>query len=212
MNFKKTRLPGILLCIMMICSINPAMAGTINLALNGIASQSSTLVQGPIFSADYAIDNHTGGVYPGTMITHTDYVDRFQSPWWQVDLGENKQFNDIIIWNRVGNPFGQLSDFTVSVFDNHSNTIWTSHYDFFIENTTAGTIGETSSGMIIDFGTGISGEIVKIQNGPQAGQGYLALAEVQVLQSNNNPVPEPATMLLLGVGLLGIAGVSRKQK
>lgn len=39
----------------------------------------------------------------------------------------------------------------------------------------------------------------------------VACEEINIHTSNFNPVPEPATMLLVGCGLLGIAGVSRKK-
>jgi len=38
------------------------------------------------------------------------------------------------------------------------------------------------------------------------------LSHVSFWAAENNPVPEPTTMLLFGLGLLGVAGVSRKKK
>jgi len=47
-----------------------------------------------------------------------------------------------------------------------------------------------------------------IQISTIAGDGWYSLSEIQAM---GTPVPEPATMLLLGAGLIGLAGYGRKK-
>jgi hypothetical protein len=48
--------------------------------------------------------------------------------------------------------------------------------------------------------------------GTGEGNPYLGLAVRPGEVAYTNPVPEPTTILLFGIGLLGLAGVSRKKK
>lgn len=185
-------------------------ADPINLALTGSATQSSTYGPfSPPLGAANAIDGNTEGnlyLFPGS-VTHTNFE---YQPWWQVDLLGMFDLDQIVLWNRTVNTTTdgldigyRLSNFNVSVLDDLSNTVWTS--DFF----TGG--GYPNPTLIIDLPENTIGKIVKVQlNGSE----YLSLAEVQVFgaDGNSSPVPEPATMLLLGSGLLGLAGMRRKFK
>ena len=84
-----------------------------NMALNQSASQSSTYGDGV---AAIAVDgNLNGGGSPwgtGASITHTE---RTSQPWWQVDLGEEADIEQVNIYNRTSCCTGRLKDFHILV-------------------------------------------------------------------------------------------------
>jgi hypothetical protein len=95
-------------------------SGDENVAPKGKATQSSTDYNGP---AELAIDNVTDGDYfTAKSTTHTK---KQKSPWWEVDLGEARPIDRIVLFNRIdGDLHTRLHDFRVSVLGPGRQPVW----------------------------------------------------------------------------------------
>lgn len=95
------------------------LAGAENLARTGKATQSSTDFAGP---PEFAIDGNKSGVFEQKSVTHT----RTESnPWWEVDLGDVKRFDRIVVWNRTDGDVGvRLAGAKVIVLDAERQPVW----------------------------------------------------------------------------------------
>ncbi len=60
------------------------------------------------------------------------------------------------------------------------------------------------------YGLGFGSDVISYITLSHGGDDWIVLDDIQY--GGGNPVPEPATMLLLGLGLIGIAGARRKLK
>ena len=178
--------------ILVIIGLTATAQADTNLALTGIATQSSTGWGG---LAGRAIDGNTDGSWYDNSVTHTDY----EQGWWKVDLNNTYSLEKIVIWNRTDCCGERLSNFYVSVLDQHGGVVWMHNY------FTSG--GNPNPSLSINLPSNTLGEIVKVGLN---GVNWLSLAEVQVFEST--AVPEPCTMLLLGVGLVGLASFRKKFK
>lgn len=97
-------------------------AGDENVARKGTASQSTTGFNGP---AKLANDGNTSGVYTDGSVSHTDSGD--PNPWWEVDLGEAKPIDRIVVWNRTDGSVGKrLEGYVVKLLDAERNEVWSS--------------------------------------------------------------------------------------
>jgi hypothetical protein len=84
-----------------------------NVALKGTATQSTTDYDG---EAKRAIDGNTNGSYfESNSVTHTALSD---DPWWELDLGDERNLNEIVLWNRTdGGTASRLNGVKISVLD-----------------------------------------------------------------------------------------------
>ena len=79
-------------------SMVPQPPGT-NLALRKPATQSSTSEWSRGVSPKQDAARLVSGVFSGSYNNHTDLEDQ---PWWQVDLGDIRQIQQVRIYNRIG--------------------------------------------------------------------------------------------------------------
>ncbi|MEI2727369.1 MAG: DUF1553 domain-containing protein [Verrucomicrobiota bacterium] len=95
--------------------------GSDNLARKGRASQSSVDFDGP---PDRAIDGNTNGDYEAAKsTTHTKTEN---DPWWEVDLGEARTLDSVVVWNRTGGEVGErLANFRLQALDGNRQPVWT---------------------------------------------------------------------------------------
>ncbi|VVH66216.1 lipoprotein, putative, partial [uncultured Gammaproteobacteria bacterium] len=151
--------------------ISPIHATNINLALGKPATQSSTFPYHSILPvAGYAVDGNTDGYFLNKSTTHTKYE---QGAWWQVDLGEEKNINQIIIYNRTDCCADRLSNYRVSISNKADFSTHTYQQDFH---------GAPNPKKSIELGANDKkGRYVRIQ---LLDDYYLSLAEVQVMGVN----------------------------
>ena len=88
------------------------MAGGVNVALQGKASQSSTSYEGP---AELAIDGNTDGRFEQASVTHTATE---SNPWWEVELADAVWPDELSVWTRTdSNLFERLRGLRVELLD-----------------------------------------------------------------------------------------------
>ncbi|MEM6633480.1 MAG: discoidin domain-containing protein, partial [Bacteroidota bacterium] len=147
-----------------------------NLALNQSTSQSSTYGDGV---ASIAVDGNTDGNGSpwgaSASLTHTQSE---ANPWWQVDLGQQADIEQVNVFNRTGCCLDRLKDFYVFVSEqpfSNSASVSSLVNDPQVSNTFfAGQAGASEN-----ISLNATGRYVRIQL--SASNGPLHIAEVQIM-------------------------------
>jgi mono/diheme cytochrome c family protein len=95
-------------------------SGADNVARTGTATQSSTNYEG---KPELAIDGNTNGDFFGAM--STTHTAQSKDPWWELDLGEQRPLDRLVIWNRTdGNLQSRLNGAVIQVLDADRKTVF----------------------------------------------------------------------------------------
>ena len=105
-------------------------SGGKNVAPHGVARQQSTADGG---EAGRAIDGNTNGKPDEGSVSQTRGIREYrrgtkdlpaETPWWEVDLGEIKPLQRIVVWNRSDTNLFFLKNYTIRVLDAARNPVW----------------------------------------------------------------------------------------
>jgi|GEM_PF-6852039 len=205
---KKAFLSAVAICLLLIGNIGGANATNImldstvtfhgtNLYTNARSQADlSTLVDGIFLNEGRTWDIGTvSWLYRSTGPYNDDGYIKF-------DLGGVFEINSFT---------GQFDDndaYKLSYWD-MANNVWATAWD--IPNYDAGHSGMTTR-PLYTLTSAITTNSLKLEGSLISGDNNFSASEIQAFGSRVNVVPEPTAMLLLGFGLLGIAGISRRKK
>ncbi len=138
-----------------------------------VATQSTTY---KACIAGRAIDGNTNGDPAVPSASHTE--DRANS-WWQVDFGQDRSIDGVVLFNRTDSNKVRLSNFRVSVLDAANNEL--AGEDFFT------TSGYVQGSMTWDLPQRVKARKVRVQflGNNLIGNGIMCLAEVQACEWSN---------------------------
>ena len=162
-----------------------------NLALNKSTQQINTQ-QGGVPSR--AVDGNTNGdYYDAQSVTLTNWT---AEAWWQVDLGNNADIQEIKIWNRTDCCAAILSDYYILV---SSNPFTSDDLNAALnQNGVEAFYQSAQTGLPSAINIGATGRYVRVQ---LATQGFLALAEVEVIGCNTTVSNTPSDQSIIFAGL-----------
>jgi len=108
-------------------------------------------------------------------------------------------------WENYGG--GYLGQIDIEAFDMNSNSVWfqtvdLSNYSSW-NNWLTVSVEKNDISMIKFYSPGSS---------PHYNGFWPSIDNMVINESSSSPVPEPATMLLFGLGIIGISGIVRKKK
>ncbi len=177
-----------------------------NLALAGTATQSSSRIGSGCNDAPCAIDGNTDGNFNNNSVTHTQNQ---SFTWWQVELPQVSNIDDIVLYNRTDCCGNRLSQFRVSIFDGDPDAGGTETFFF----NHPGTAGATVSIDVDAVSPNARGNYVRVAIDPASAAGdagmngdglnsqggTLSLAEVEVFGTLLHNDTDPDTTDVLSV-------------
>jgi hypothetical protein len=172
----------------------------INAALQsngGVATQSSNWSSSGGF-ADRANDGNRDGRYSQGSVSHTNSA---LNSWWQATFAGPFSIERVQIWNRMENQT-RINPFRVQLWSGNT-VVWEMTNQTFVDNIADGNTN--TLGMLFTVNN-VTADRVRVQ---LEDSNYLHMGEVEAF---GTAVPEPGTMVALGVGALALARRRRKSR
>lgn len=161
----------------------------VNHAFQKNATQSSTWIGA---SGSRAVDgNANGNFWQDFSVAHTTWE---TNPWWQVDLGEQRDIQQINIWGRTDCCMAETSGFYVLIAEKPMPQ--SSNLNDLLADSTVEKhfVADVAARPTVVPTAGTTGRFVRLQ---AAKATFLGLAEVEVLGCEKTPNPaEPPTIYL----------------